>query len=136
MVRVLLLTHGSLADSLLETVSLFVGDCEYVKGFNLGEEPETMRQNLRNELFDGTNTEFLILVDLFGGTPFNIAASLLPETMAAGKKVEIISGANLPMLAEVLSNVDSMTFQELKDTAVEFGKSGVRDLLTELNQQQ
>ena len=133
--RVIVMTHGNLADQLLKTVSLFLGPCENVGVFNLLDDPEAMRTALRAELTGGEDADYLLLVDLFGGTPFNIAASLLGEAKAAGKRVELITGVNLPMLMEVIPNIEDSTFEELKQTAYEEGRLGIRDLLAELNQQ-
>lgn len=133
--RVIVMTHGDLANQLIKTVSLFLGPCENVGVLNLQDDPEGMRTALRAELTSEEDADYLLLVDLFGGTPFNISASLLGEAKAAGKRVELITGVNLPMLMEVIPNIEDVTFDELKQMAYEEGRSGIRDLLAELNQQ-
>lgn len=129
MVNLILMTHGTLADSLKDTLGLFF-DAEKLIAISLREDPEGMRQRLELELEQGQ--EFLILVDLFGGTPFNIAASLLPHAAACGKRVELVSGVNLPMLMEVILNLEDAGLDELVLSAQEIGKFGIRDLMAEL----
>ena len=64
MVNLILMTHGTLADSLKETLSLFF-DAENLTALSLDDDPEGMRESLKARLEQGQ--EFLILVDLFGG---------------------------------------------------------------------
>lgn len=130
MVNVLILTHGTLADSLLDTLHLFLPTEENVTAISLRDEPAAMREAISAALQRGS--EFLILVDLFGGTPFNIAASLLGQALADGKAVELISGVNLPMLLELLPNLADMRLPELAQLARAAGNDGIRDLMAEL----
>lgn len=60
----------------------------------------------------------LIVADLFGGSPANTSAYLLRPG------VEVVCGANLPMLLEVLTLRDGQTLSELAQTAVQAGASG------------
>lgn len=129
MVNLILMTHGTLADSLKETLSLFF-EAENLTALSLDDDPEGMRESLKARLEQGQ--EFLILVDLFGGTPFNIAASLLSHAEACGKRVELVSGVNLPMLMEVILNLEDAGLDELVQSAQEMGKFGIRDLMAEL----
>lgn len=129
MVNLILMTHGTLADSLKETLSLFF-DAENLTALSLNDDPEGMRESLKARLEQGQ--EFLVLVDLFGGTPFNIAASLLSHAEACGKRVELVSGVNLPMLMEVILNLEDAGLDELVQSAQEMGKFGIRDLMAEL----
>lgn len=129
MVNLILMTHGTLADSLKETLSLFF-DAENLTALSLNDDPEGMRESLKARLEQGQ--EFLILVDLFGGTPFNIAASLLSHAETCGKRVELVSGVNLPMLMEVILNLEDAGLDELVHSAQEMGKFGIRDLMAEL----
>lgn len=129
MVNLILMTHGTLADSLKETLNLFF-DAENLTALSLDDDPEGMRESLKARLEQGQ--EFLVLVDLFGGTPFNIAASLLSHAEACGKRVELVSGVNLPMLMEVILNLEDAGLDELVQSAQEMGEFGIRDLMAEL----
>lgn len=132
MIKVLLLTHGALADSLRETMQLFLPDSEQLVCLGMGPDTGAFREALHQQVVGGGETELLVLTDLFGGTPFNMIASMLKEAMDKGKKVEVITGVNLPMLLEVVPNIQDSSLQELKALAFDNGKFGIRDLLVEL----
>lgn len=133
MVKVLILTHGTLADTLYKTVGLFIAERDGLEAIAMGEDTQAFRAKLTAALVESPEEHILLMVDLFGGTPFNMAASLLGETKARGKRVEIVSGVNLPMLLEVTANISSSTLEEIKNMAFEVGKYGIRDLLQELD---
>lgn len=132
MVNVIVLTHGALAESLMETLQLFFSEPEGMLAMGLGEEPEKMRQFLQKELLDSNEREFLVLVDLFGGTPFNITASVLSEAIRRGKRVEVVTGVNLPMLMQVACDIEEASLDELKASALESGTTGIQDLMARL----
>lgn len=68
-----------------------------------------------------TNQELLILTDLYGSTPSNLAVKLQSE------RVKVVSGLNLPMLIRVM-NYPQLTLNELADKATSGGKDGVIQL--------
>lgn len=100
MVGVLILTHGGMADELLEAARK-ITPCplERFEALTLewDEEPESARVRLQaavERLEDGDGV--LILADIFGGTPFNTALPLLDD---AG--IQMVSGVNLPMVVRL-----------------------------------
>lgn len=133
MAKVIILTHGGLAHSLYETVGLIIQGRDDLEALGMDADTEGFKSKLRSTLLDSPEEDFLILVDLFGGTPFNMAASMLGDAKAKGKRVEIVSGVNLPMLLDVTIQIPNCTLDELKQTAIGVGKMGIRDLLAELN---
>lgn len=135
MVKVIVLTHGTLAESFMETLRLFFSEPEGILAMGLGEEPEKMRQFLRKELLDSDDRDFLVMADLFGGTPFNIVASVLSEGIQRGKNIEVVTGLNLPMLIQVACDMDGATLEELKASALEAGITGIQDLMARLKDQ-
>jgi PTS system mannose-specific IIA component len=133
MVKVLILTHGNLAGSLDETLGLFLNDRKGLESIGLDVDTERFKALVRKAIIDSPEKEILVMIDLFGGTPFNVVASLLSQAKANGKRVEVITGVNLPMILEVVPKIDICSLEELKTTAFEMGKYGIRDLLSELN---
>jgi len=85
------------------------------------EAPETMRDEI-TETIDSLNTEegVIVLLDLFGGTPSNVSASLIKDL-----NIEVVSGVNLPMLLEIILRRDSSNLKELGKVAVKAGKEGI-----------
>ncbi|MBP1041231.1 PTS sugar transporter subunit IIA [Vagococcus sp. BWB3-3] len=93
MVKVVIVSHGSFCEGLLETLKMVGGSDFGVKAVPLlpGEAPEDYRDKLANQL-DKTH-ETIILADIAGGTPFQSALYLGKDY-----RVTLISGMNFPML--------------------------------------
>ncbi len=96
MIGLILVTHGRLADQFVEAMEHVVGPQDAVATVCIGpnDDMEQRRSEIARAIRSvdsGAGT--IILTDLFGGTPSNLAISLLD----AGR-VEVIAGINLPML--------------------------------------
>jgi len=96
MIGMVLVTHGSLADEFVKAMEHVVGRQEAVATVCIGPNDDMERR--RREIADAVKAVdsgkgAIILTDLFGGTPSNLAISL----MRAGQ-IEVIAGINLPML--------------------------------------
>lgn len=96
MIGLILVTHGKLAEEFVHAMEHVVGRQEAVATVCIGpnDDMQVRREEIARavQAVDGGNG-VIILTDLFGGTPSNLAISL----MEAGK-VEVIAGINLPML--------------------------------------
>jgi PTS system mannose-specific IIA component len=100
MVGLVVATHGKLAEELLRTAEGIVGRLEQCEAVSVGAgaSMEDARARLgeavhRVERGDGV----LVLTDMFGGTPANLALTFLDE------KLEVITGVNLPMILKLAS---------------------------------
>lgn len=96
MIGLILVTHGRLADQFVEAMEHVVGPQEAVATICIGpnDDMEQRRSDIARAIRSVDSGEgTIILTDLFGGTPSNLAISLLD----AGR-VEVIAGINLPML--------------------------------------
>lgn len=96
MIGLILVTHGGLADQFVEAMEHVVGPQPAVATICIG--PNDDMEHRRSEIAKAirvvdSGAGVIILTDLFGGTPSNLAISLLD----AGR-VEVIAGINLPML--------------------------------------
>lgn len=100
MYKIIIATHGELADAFKSTLKMFTNDISDVYSVGLTEsgvdEFKTKIDELMKECYE-EGTEILVLADLFGGTPFNTA---MLEIKGKYENVEIISGVNLPLLIE------------------------------------
>lgn len=132
MVKILVLTHGSLAQSLYDTLGMFFTSRQGVSTLSLGEDMSDFKERVKAELLQTPAKEILVLTDLFGGTPFNTAAALLPEMARKGKRMEVLTGVNLPMLMELMPLLPDSSLPVLKAAAWETGKASIRDLNAEL----
>ena len=101
MIGIVLVTHGRLAEEFRHAVEHVVGPQENFASVSIGAEDD-MEQR-RREIVDAVSAVdggagVVILTDMFGGTPSNLAISV----MDAGR-IEVIAGMNLPMLIKLCS---------------------------------
>ena len=99
MIGVIVVTHGHLATELVNAAETIVGDLPQFAAVSIGwhEDVDDARQDIERTLarVQG-DAGVLILTDMFGGTPSNLAITFL-ET----NRVEVITGVNLPMLIKL-----------------------------------
>jgi mannose PTS system EIIA component len=114
MIGLVLVTHGRLAIEFKSAVEHVVGRQEQLETVCIG--PEDDMENRRDDILTAvqradSGTGVIILTDMFGGTPSNLAIS----AMSAGR-IEVIAGVNLPMLIKLskVRQLDNME-QALKD---------------------
>jgi mannose PTS system EIIA component len=99
MIGVVVVTHGQLARELLNAAETIVGDLPRFTAVSIGWHDDT--QDAREEIAQAIarvrqDEGVLIVTDMFGGTPANLAMSFLVED-----SVEVITGINLPMLIKL-----------------------------------
>ena len=121
MIGMILVTHGNLAEEFVHAMEHVVGHQEAVATVCIG--PNDDMEQRRREIADAikrvdTGTGTIILTDLFGGTPSNLAISL----MKAGS-VEVIAGINLPMLIRLAKARDCMAVKDAANAARDAGKN-------------
>ena len=127
MVGIILATHGDFAKGILQSGSMIFGDQPNVAAVTLqpSEGPADIRGKMEEAVasFDDPD-QVLIMVDLWGGTPFNQANGLISgheDTWA------IVAGLNLPMLIDAYAS--RMTMETAQEIAVQIsgsGKDGVK----------
>lgn len=99
MIGLVIVTHGQLAVELRLAMEHVVGEQENLVTVCIGpdDDMERRREDIRAGIEQvETGRGVIILTDMFGGTPSNLAISLLDEG-----RVEVIAGANLPMMIKV-----------------------------------
>ena len=98
--KVIVVSHGSYANGLIDTVQMIAGEQEDLEAFGLmpEESVETLKEKIRKSIENTeSGEEILILTDLFYGSPFNTVISLMPEY-----DFYHITGMNLPLMMEVI----------------------------------
>lgn len=133
MVTIMLLSHGPLAQSLVETARMILGPLPDVGALSIAEgmSPESLSRQLAEFMEQAIGEEVLILVDLLGGSPSNLAVRLVLDN----PRVELVTGLNLPMLLEVLPQRFGASARELASVAEKAGKDGVADVRQRLRPQ-
>ena len=124
MIGLILVTHGHLADEFRVAMEHVVGPQPAFDTIAIGpnDDMEQRRADISDAIDrvdDGSGV--IILTDLFGGTPSNLAISL----MEAGR-VEVIAGVNLPMLIRLESARKTMNVQDTVRAACEAGRKYIR----------
>ena len=127
MVGIVLVSHGSMASGLLSALEMIAGEQDGVVSvqFPLDMTPETLR-NITAKAVDSVDggVGVLLLVDLLGGTPAFIAT----EQIKLRDDIVVITGANLPMLLDVCTQREGATLTELRQVALDTGRTGVVDV--------
>ena len=120
MIGLVLVTHGNLALEFISAMHHVVGQQEEVEAVCIGPEDdmEMGREEIlkkAGEVNSGNGT--IVLTDMFGGTPSNLAISIMDRA-----PVEIIAGINLPMLIKLASLRKDKSLKEAVEGAQEAGK--------------
>lgn len=121
-------THGRFGEELIKSAEMIAGDVENVYSFSLlpGMEPEQFAKQLQDKL-DEAPAQVLCMVDLFGGTPCNICA-----TLSKDYDLHLLTGVNLSMYIELTSQKNNYSIDELMTLGVDTLKNSGRNVLAEL----
>ncbi|MBP3346837.1 MAG: PTS sugar transporter subunit IIA [Alphaproteobacteria bacterium] len=120
MIGLVLVTHGNLAQEFISAMQHVVGRQEKVEAVCIG--PEDDMEMRRSEILKkvesaDSGSGVVVLTDMFGGTPSNLAISIMDRA-----NVEIIAGVNLPMLIKIASLRKEKSLKETVSGAQEAGK--------------
>ena len=121
MIGLILVTHGRLADQFVEAMEHVVGPQDNIATVCIGpsDDMEKRRADIAKAIDTvDTGNGVIVLTDLFGGTPSNLAISLLD----AGR-VEVIAGINLPMLIRLAGARKSMSVVQAVEAAQTAGRN-------------
>jgi PTS system ascorbate-specific IIA component len=127
-VGLLIITHNDLGAALLETATKMLGRCPLVTetlSITQDADPEILlaqAQQMVDDLDSGKGV--LVLTDMFGSTPANIASRLFRE-----RQIRVVAGINLPMLVRVL-NYPKLDLLTLEQKALSGGCDGVISCIT------
>ena len=97
MIGGVIVTHGQLANELLSAAETIIGEINQITAVSIGwhDDVEVARQEIERAIQRvNTGAGVLLMTDMFGGTPTNLAASFLGGTLP----VEVVTGVNLPMV--------------------------------------
>ena len=120
MIGLVLVTHGRLADEFVAALEHVVGRQDAVRTVCIGadDDMELRREDILAAIaaVDG-GAGVILLTDMFGGTPSNLAISM----MVPGR-VEVLAGLNLPMLIRLASVRESVPLEAAVASAQEAGR--------------
>ena len=123
MIGGLIITHGRLAIELLNAAEMIVGEIHHIAAVSLGwHDDADMARSMIEKAIERVKTPdgILILTDMFGGTPTNIASTFLDS-----EKVEIVTGVNLPMLIKLAQMEEGQSLASAANLVREQGQSSI-----------
>ena len=126
MIGVVVVTHGQLAIELVNAAEMIVGDLPRFAAVSIGwhddvtDAREDIAQAVERVRSDGADSGVLILTDMFGGTPSNLAL-----TFIEANKIEVITGVNLPMLIKLAGQARSSDVLAVARDMREHGRNAI-----------
>ncbi len=120
MIGLVIVTHGGLAGEFRAALEHVVGPQQQLETVSIG--PEDDMESRRGDILSAvrqveTGDGVVVLTDMFGGTPSNLAISVMNEA-----NVEVIAGVNLPMLVKLASVRSDADLAKAVDQAKESGR--------------
>jgi PTS system mannose-specific IIA component len=120
MIGLVIVTHGGLAGEFRAALEHVVGPQTQLESISIG--PEDDMELRRKEILAAirrvdTGSGVVVLTDMFGGTPSNLAISAMDEA-----NIEVIAGVNLPMLVKLTSIRDESDLAKAVDLAKDAGR--------------
>ena len=118
-----IVSHGQLANELLAAAETVVGEISHVTAVSIGwhDEVDMAKAEVERAIRSvSRGTGVLVMTDMFGGTPTNIAAMFL-----APGEVELVTGVNLPMVVKLASNTKDIPLTELAREVEDQGKRSI-----------
>ena len=121
MIGMVLVTHGRLAEEFVSAIEHVVGPQKAVRAICIG--PDDDMESRRKDILEAVKAVnqgkgVILLTDMFGGTPSNLAISVMEKD-----KIEVIAGINLPMLVKLASVRGTM---KLHDAVLAAQDAGVK----------
>ena len=123
MIGVVVVTHGQLATELVNAAETIVGDLPRFAAVSIGwhDTVELAREEIAQAVARvDSGTGVIVLTDMFGGTPSNLAITFLAEG-----RVEVITGVNLPMLLKLAGTHEVADLRDVARHIREDGRTGI-----------
>ncbi len=123
MVGLVIATHGNVSEELIRAAEMFSGPLDQCRAWTLNpgddiERGEKLMEQYIDELDSGDGV--LVMADLFGGTPSNLSLKI-----AVRKNVETLTGVNLQMMIQFITERGDKTLDELIESCRDAGKVGI-----------
>lgn len=122
-IGVVIVTHYQLGEQMLQALCSIIPKASdfYAVSVSPDQTVDEMRAAISGKLAEAENGQgVLILTDMFGGTPSNIALSFLGEM-----NVEVVTGINLPMLIKLATLRDEKSLEDLATFIMDYGRRNI-----------
>ena len=118
-----IVTHGHLAGELLAAAEMIIGPISHITAVSIGwhDDVDAARDEVQRAITRVSHgAGVLLLTDMFGGTPTNIASMFLEEGA-----VEVVTGVNLPMVIKLASSSTEDPLAEIARKICDQGRQGI-----------
>lgn len=118
-----IVTHGHLAGELLSAAEMIVGPISFITAVSIGwhDDVDAARDEVQRAITRvSQGAGVLLLTDMFGGTPTNIASMFLDDG-----NVEVVTGVNLPMVIKLASQSSGFSLIETARRVCDLGRQGI-----------
>ena len=118
-----IVTHGQLASEFLAAAEMIVGQVKHITAVSIGwhDDVEAATGEIERAIERVSEARgVLLLTDMFGGTPTNIAAIFLREG-----ETEVVTGVNLPMVIKLASQPGGASLAEVAELVRDQGRQGI-----------
>ena len=132
MIGLVVVTHGNLAVEMLKVLEHIVGPQEGIVSVSIEAEDdmEARRNDIEAAILEvDQGNGVIVLTDLFGGTPSNLAISMMHD-----ESIEVIAGINLPLLVKLASVRKQSSITEAAAAAQEAGRKYIQVASSIINQ--
>jgi mannose PTS system EIIA component len=123
MIGALVVTHGHLGQELVAAAEMIVGDISHIQAVSIGwhDDVNDARKDIERRIAEvESGSGVLILTDMFGGTPSNIALSFHDPG-----KVDVLTGVNLPMIIKIAGQKEGDALDSLARAVRDQGRSSI-----------
>jgi mannose PTS system EIIA component len=118
-----IVSHGQLANELLAAAETVIGEIGHVTAVSIGwhDDVDMARTEVERAIKSvSKGSGVVVMTDMFGGTPTNIAAMFISPG-----EVELVTGVNLPMVIKLASNTRDISLEQLAREVEEQGKNSI-----------
>jgi PTS system mannose-specific IIA component len=118
-----IVTHGHLAAELLAAAEMIIGTVSHITAVSIGwhDDVDAARDEVQRAIARvSQKAGVLLLTDMFGGTPTNIASMFLEEG-----RVEVLTGVNLPMVIKLATQSRTESLAEMARRICDQGRQGI-----------
>lgn len=127
MIQIIVMTHGELGKSIIESCELIAGKANNISYLSLHREDnvEDLKKRFEKELLRANEYEgILVFVDLLGGSPSNVAMACSRDNV----KYHIITGVNMPMLLEAMVCRNEYDVESLAEHCIKISHDGIQHI--------
>ena len=119
----IIVSHGQVANELLSAAETIIGPVKHITAVSIGwgDDVEAAKNEIRRaveRVSEGGGV--LLMTDMFGGTPTNIASMFLQQG-----RVEVVTGVNLPMVIKLASQAEGESLAEVARRVRDQGREGI-----------